>query len=269
MIPRLRKRFTYTNVILTVALVFAMTGGAYAAKHYLITSTKQISPNVLKTLAGKKGPAGPAGVVGPAGPAGPAGKGEKGDPGSNGTNGTNGTSVTSKELKTTETACNKEGGSEFTAAEGKKTTACNGKEGSPWTVGGTLPKGASERGQWSITGLQKSRGSADISFSIPLKAPLTEERVHLIEAGEGFKEPKEATAIQNGECTGTWETPGAGSGNLCVFFAPTLQYGELAGIGVVDAESNNDSAGLSGAVIDTLNASEAPYARGGSWVVTG
>jgi hypothetical protein len=43
---RLRKRFTYTNVAMTLALVFAMTGGAYAAFTSLITSTKQISPSV-------------------------------------------------------------------------------------------------------------------------------------------------------------------------------------------------------------------------------
>jgi hypothetical protein len=29
---------------MTIALVFAMSGGAYAANHFLITSTKQISP---------------------------------------------------------------------------------------------------------------------------------------------------------------------------------------------------------------------------------
>ncbi len=80
-----------TSVIATLALVFAMTGGAYAAKKYLITSTKQISPSVLKALQGKAGPAGAAGAAGaqgPAGPAGPAGKGEKGEKGDTGSSGT-------------------------------------------------------------------------------------------------------------------------------------------------------------------------------------
>ena len=41
---------TYANVAATLALVFAMSGGAPAANHYLITSTNQISPKVLKEL---------------------------------------------------------------------------------------------------------------------------------------------------------------------------------------------------------------------------
>ena len=60
----IRKRVSYTNVVLTLILVFAMSGGAYAAGRYLITSTKQISPKVLKALAGKSGATGPAGAAG-------------------------------------------------------------------------------------------------------------------------------------------------------------------------------------------------------------
>ena len=41
---------TYANVVATLALIFAMTGSAVAATHYLITSTKQISPKALKEL---------------------------------------------------------------------------------------------------------------------------------------------------------------------------------------------------------------------------
>ena len=52
MFSGIRKRLTYANVTATLALVFAMTGGAYAAKHYLITSKAQISPKVLKRAAG-------------------------------------------------------------------------------------------------------------------------------------------------------------------------------------------------------------------------
>jgi hypothetical protein len=38
------------DVSVSLALVFAMTGGAYAARKIIITSTKQISPKVLKKL---------------------------------------------------------------------------------------------------------------------------------------------------------------------------------------------------------------------------
>jgi hypothetical protein len=78
----MRRHLNYANVVATFALVFAMSGGALAAKHYLINSTKQIKPSVLKQLkgnAGKTGPAGPGGPAGPAGVAGPQGpKGETG-----------------------------------------------------------------------------------------------------------------------------------------------------------------------------------------------
>src|ERR1700691_5129110 len=97
MFSRIRKRITYSNVAMTLALVFAMTGSAYAAKHYVITSTSQISPKVLKLLEGKGGAAGAPGAVGAQGPAGAAVTGPKGESGVNGTDGAGGTSVTSKE----------------------------------------------------------------------------------------------------------------------------------------------------------------------------
>jgi hypothetical protein len=72
--PRLRGRVTYANVAATLALVLAMSGGALAAGHYLIHSTKQISPAVLKKLHGARGARGPSGVIGSIGPQGPAGE---------------------------------------------------------------------------------------------------------------------------------------------------------------------------------------------------
>jgi hypothetical protein len=51
-----RKRLTYANVAATLALVFSMTGGALAAKHYLINSTGQINPKVLKKLKAELAP---------------------------------------------------------------------------------------------------------------------------------------------------------------------------------------------------------------------
>ncbi|HWY17344.1 MAG TPA: hypothetical protein VNY27_01395 [Solirubrobacteraceae bacterium] len=85
MLSTLRKRLTYANIAATLALLFAMTGGAYAANHYLISSTKQISPKVLKALKGSNGSNGANGPAGPAGPTGPAGG--TGPAGANGTNG--------------------------------------------------------------------------------------------------------------------------------------------------------------------------------------
>jgi len=73
------RRFNYANITATLALVFSMSGGALAANHYLINSTKQISPKILKKLKGNAGargatgPAGPSGVAGANGATGPAG----------------------------------------------------------------------------------------------------------------------------------------------------------------------------------------------------
>lgn len=70
----IKPKLSYANVAATLALFFTMTGGALAAHHYLITSTKQISPKVIKALKGKTGPVGPQGKEGTAGKEGKEGK---------------------------------------------------------------------------------------------------------------------------------------------------------------------------------------------------
>jgi hypothetical protein len=276
MLPRLRKHFSYANVALTVALVFAMSGGAYAAGKYLVTSTKQISPKVLKTLKGKPGAPGPAGPAGPAGPSGA--KGETGAPGKEGPtgqNGVNGENVVAKEVKNSETACNKQGGSSLTIG-GTTTLACNGKEGSPWADKGTLPKGSSERGQWAVSGYYKTfhYEQASLSFPIPLATPIGENNAHFIGSEEGAGEPKEAEAIKKGECTGTWKAPGAKNGNLCVFLNTAeagIKYPTFSVTNAEDPEAGGVS--VSGAVLITLSDQEEEENGGvawnGSWVVTG
>ena len=108
----LRRHFSYANVAATLALVFAMSGGALAASHYLINSTRQINPNVLKVLKagsggngqngangtpganGTQGNQGVQGNQGPAGPAGPTGStGPEGPRGAEGPRGPEGGSV--------------------------------------------------------------------------------------------------------------------------------------------------------------------------------
>lgn len=67
-------RLSYANVAATLALVFSMSGGALAARHYLLNSTAQVNPRVLRSLRGATGPSGAPGPAGTSGPVGAAGK---------------------------------------------------------------------------------------------------------------------------------------------------------------------------------------------------
>lgn len=53
------------SVLALCALVLAFSGTAVAARNFVITSTGQIKPSVLKKLKGPRGPQGPAGPAGP------------------------------------------------------------------------------------------------------------------------------------------------------------------------------------------------------------
>jgi hypothetical protein len=264
MFSGIRKRLTYANVAMTLALVFAMSGGAYAAKRYLITSTKQISPKVLKQLQGKAGPAGKDGFAGPAGPAGPAGgAGKEGAAGKEGKVGTNGESVVVK-AEPKGTHC-KEGGENFTVAS-KTEYACNGEAGSPWTVG-TLPKGASEKGEWNIIATGEAVGTA-ISFTVPLEKSLDKAHAHFIGEGEGEGEAKPATAITNHECEGTYQAPKAASGQLCVFAKSTSPFNtSFVPIASLGASGGADTTGTQLAFFPSKPAEL--FLANGSWAVTG
>jgi hypothetical protein len=90
----MRTRITYANVAATLALVFSMSGGALAASHYMINSTTQINPKVLKKLRADPGAQGPTGTVGPQGQEGVRGStgsdGARGPTGSDGARGPTG-----------------------------------------------------------------------------------------------------------------------------------------------------------------------------------
>jgi hypothetical protein len=67
------RRPSPTIVIAVLALFFALGGTAVATTHYLLTSTSQIKPSVLKKLEGNTGPQGSPGAQGAAGTQGAAG----------------------------------------------------------------------------------------------------------------------------------------------------------------------------------------------------
>src|SRR4051794_17510542 len=73
------RRLSYPHVTAALALFFSLSSGALAARHLLITSTKQIKPTVLSAIRGHAGwvggPGAPGsqGAPGPNGPVGAAG----------------------------------------------------------------------------------------------------------------------------------------------------------------------------------------------------
>ncbi len=92
--PR-HRALSYANVAATLALLLGFSGGALAANHYLINSTSQINPRVLKHLRGATGATGPQGLPGAPGAQGRTGPegipGQTGKPGPVGPEGKRGT----------------------------------------------------------------------------------------------------------------------------------------------------------------------------------
>jgi hypothetical protein len=256
---RRRLRFSPATVIAGLALVFAMTGGAYAAKKYLITSTKQISPSVLKQLQGKVGTAGAPGAAGaqgargPAGPAGPAGsEGAKGETGPAGVKGEKGAAG---------------------VAGAKGATGATGSEGSPWTAGGVLPSGKTETGTWSValysTVNEAPAAETAISFPIPLAAGGGEE-----DAWVFTKAQTENKEFGSSGCTGSAEDPAALKGELCVYTGyEALSHATNNFPATIAPQGGEFGFGKSGAVIVGANlegtaVAPAKIEAQGSWAVT-
>jgi hypothetical protein len=274
MFSRIRRRITFANVVMTLALVFAMSGGAYAAGKYLINSTKQIKPSVVAQLKGKNGKTGApgaaglkgeTGVKGETGPQGTAGK--EGLPGSNGKEGLpggEGESVTMATLSKGDTNC-KEGGVAFKVGSGTPTYACNGKTGNTGSNGesvtmATEPKGANceEGGEafkvgagtpsyacngspWTAGGTlppgQEERGAwgTAIKGPGPGLSPIS-FTIPLKTAPLGA-EFIQAGNTTNPHCKGNLAAPTAEAGYLCVYAGPVEMNGATPPEPTVEFES--------------------------------
>lgn len=238
--PRKRLRVSPATVIAIVALVLAMTGGAYAAGRYVITSAKQIKPSVLKALKGNAGAAGKAGAPGTAGTAGSQGpEGKQGGEGHEGKQGPEG----------------KQG---LEGKQGEK-----GVTGSPWTAGGTLPKGATETGTWGAAAHEGLEVAA-LTFQIPLTSPLDGAHVHYLTL-------EEVAGGAVSQCPGSSAAPTAVEGNLCVYEAELSNPNNgvtPALSGVHDPHTTGFGAGVAGAALQ-LATTEPEAIIWGSYAVTG
>ncbi len=220
------KHINAAMVVAVVALVFAMTGGAFAititsggSHEATSAAAKKSKGKSTKGTVGPKGPAGPRGAtgsqgpIGPAGPAGPIGplgpQGSAGQAGTDGKDGKDGVSVTSAAASTSE--C-KAGGTTFTSASGLG-KVCNGEQGKEGTFGGqVLPVGKTLKGTYAAEAFSEvatpttgfGKAATGVSFALPVGS---EPAVHYVKISE----------TPPTGCTGTVQEPGAEKGNLCVF----------------------------------------------------
>jgi hypothetical protein len=277
MFSTLRNRFGIPGVISVIALVFAMLGGAYAASNDGGGGKATASAKAKRGPRGPKGatgPAGPAGAQGPAGPAGPVGA--NGANGEKGATGTNGTSVTvTNEASNPSAPCGIPGGIKVKSAN-PDAFVCNGEDGapgidgSPWTLDGTLPSGATETGVWSFSGIKNTEppssyplfgALSSISFTIPLAAPLDSGHVVFVPTPAAAENPDPT------HCAGSAASPSAVSGYLCVYEQTS---GGLSNPLVLAPNSLQKGTGKTGTLVvyPSVSSELAPFAYG-TWAVTG
>jgi hypothetical protein len=223
MLSAIRKHMNPATAMALVAMVFALTGGAFAAtgsggngpaRAGSASADTHAGAGAIaaksksKVKAGPRGPrgaAGPAGPAGPQGPAGPAGtagaKGENGAAGANGTdgtNGTNGTSATAESFTGKQHGC--ETGGVVVKSASPEASVCNGKNGQTGFTE-TLPVGKTEMGTWVAN--KSVEPFVPISFNIPVKAIL-----HRVWVKHGTTEEG---------CEGNAQEPVAEPGYLCLY----------------------------------------------------
>jgi hypothetical protein len=232
MFQRIRKHLTPSTAIAFLALVFALTGGAFAASSHSggssggshATLTASASKAKAKAKAGPRGPAGAKGATGAAGPAGPAGpqgpaaaaggKGETGTAGANGTDGADGTDGTSGTSATTETFTGSKHncplGGVVVKSASPEAAVCNGKTG--YTE--FLPAGKTETGTWAAGEGPAHIDYVPLSFAIPIEGAGAITEKHFVKWEETVP----------GKCEGNVHEPAAAPGVLCVYAQENLLH---------------------------------------------
>ena len=257
MFQALRKHLTPSTLIAFVALVFAITGGAFAAtgggnggKGAAAAASAAPLATVAKakpkTKAGARGPAGPAGKTGAAGPAGPAGSagaaGAKGENGAAGGQGPQG----EKGLQGEKGETGKEG--------------TPGKPGKNGTFGDeSLPAGKTLKGVYFATAAAEAKfsdpGFGDartaVSFALPVAAGVL--TLHYIAKGGALPEG----------CTGDAEEPGAAEGNLCIF---SESENDVLGAAIFSKGTPEATIGF---LLEFYSAEKGVISAIGTWAVTG
>jgi Collagen triple helix repeat (20 copies) len=279
----LRRHMSYANVAVTLAVVFAMSGGAYAVSGHggasgggsgggtsarVVTVARSAGVAAAakkKSSKGARGPAGPRGASGPAGPAGPAGPvgpmgpagpaGARGENGANGATGANGTSATTEVFTGNAHGC-KEGGVLVKSAS-PEDSICNGEKGKNGQTGftETLPPGKTETGAWVAKAKGEEEVIVPLSFAIPLEGTESINKTHFINKGESDPEG----------CEGNFEAPAADEGNLCVF-QNNSGNGIFTSHHITGVEFGTMVVGGPGAIL-VIGFTEEGLA-GGSWAVT-
>jgi hypothetical protein len=252
---RLREPFGKAGLTVAIcALVMALVGGAYAAGGLTKSQEKQVT-KIAKKYAGKPGAPGTPGAAGT--------NGKDGAPGQDGAPGSDGKSVTvAAEAKG---ANCKEGGASFeTEGSGTKKYACNG---SPWTVGGTLPKEATETGVWAYAGGTESE---PVSFDIPLKASIPPANVHVVgdvlgNSGEPEAVPPECENPNHPGLAGN-ANPEADPGHMCFFGVSLEIVHHFEDLSNFDSEAFAFEPGVG--PTGTRHFMQSGLPGGGTWAVT-
>jgi hypothetical protein len=231
-------------LVAILALVLATTGAAFAAAGLNSKQKKEVT-KIAKKYAGKNGA---PGATGPAGTNGT--NGTNGKDGAPGAPGVGGKSVVVGSASGAECPESTPAGGATVEVEGEPSTQeaiCNGKEGSPWTDGGTLPPGATETGVFAdsfpanISGTDSGGDSFEapvggqlklpIPFTIPLSSPIEFLNTHVVTKEQQETETVPAQCDSDDDGVGSAADPQADPGNLCVFIgqaAENLSFGPLA-----------------------------------------